>query len=328
VAHDSPGVSFTLADLHQRAEAIIRSTSGIIVTYRLWREVLRLPAGDPALLLIKAAVRYSPWVRQLEDAQQPDGSWGRFHSQDTHLKTPFRTSEEAIQRALALGLDLSDRVLEWARQYILAALQGRVALSDPPEQNERWPLLVQLILAGRLAQIDPANPALDEHWQYWVEVARRAFASGAYRLEDEAAAYPALSGIQAAQGFLESQYALWILSARPLPIELDRALVGWIWNKPDGIRYVRVNLQNPLQRQIGLWFRSMEILTRFAGWREPALEALNRLWEQGKLDGRWDFGGDVTKNVEFPLSGTWRKPGSRQADHSTWALALLREYYE
>jgi hypothetical protein len=42
--------------------------------------------------------------------------------------------------------------------------------------NEAWPLLKRFFLAGRLAQID-ANPQLDS-WQYLVNVAEQAFASG------------------------------------------------------------------------------------------------------------------------------------------------------
>jgi hypothetical protein len=103
-------------------------------------------------------VQHTWWVHQLADAQLPDESWGRFHSRDTRTKTAFRTSEEAIQRTLALGLDIRDLILGRARQFILA---------------------------GRLAQIDPDNPVLDIHWGYWSEVALRSFASGAYGLEDE-----------------------------------------------------------------------------------------------------------------------------------------------
>lgn len=319
--------AFTLADLQQSVETLMQADPDAIVVYRLWQEVLRLPGDDPALQIFRQLALRGEWVRELEQAQLPDGSWGRFHSQDSRAKMDFHTSEEAIQRALALGLDINSPVLERARQYILGALAGRVSLSDPPEKNERWPLTVRLILAGRLAQIDPVHLELDAHWQYWFEVMQRAFSSGAYRLEDEAAAYPLLSGIEVPQGFLESQYALWILSSRPLPPALDQALVHWIWNKPDGIRYVRVSLPNPTPRQIGLWFRSMSILTRFASWRKEAIETLNQLWEQRNEHGLWDLGNEVGKYVEFPLSRTWRRPGSRQADHSTWILSLLRKCF-
>ncbi len=313
-------VRFTTIDLDRSAKALLQTHPDTVVAYRLWRDVLRLPVDNLAL-------RSSVWVRQLEAAQHADGSWGRFHSQDTQAKTAFRTSEEAIQRALALGLTVDDPPLKRARQYILRALAGEVTISDPPEKNERWPFTARLILAGRLAQLDPANPVLEAEWRSWVDVARRAFASGVYRLEDEAAVYPALAGIQAPQGFLESQYALWILSSRPLPADLDQALVAWIWGKADGIRYVRVPLQCPPPRQMGGWFRSMEILARFATWRQVATPMLNQLWEQRSAQGRWDFGQERDKSVEFPLSDTWRRPGAREVDYSTRVLVLLRQYY-
>jgi hypothetical protein len=321
-------VIFSLDDLQYCAEGILRASADSIAAYRLGREVLRLPASDAGLRQLKSAVLKSHGVRKLEESQLPDGSWGRFHSQDTKTKTLFRTSEEAIDRAFALGLEPNDSVLVRARQYILAALEGRTKITDPPEKNERWSLLVQLILAGRLAQLDPTNPALDSFWTYWVEVARQAFTSGNYRLEDEAAAYPRLSGIHAPQGYLESQHALWILSSRKLPTQLDRALVHWIWNKPDGIRYLRVRIPDPPLRLIGYWLRSMNILSRFASWREFTVDVLNNLWKQRDEDGLWDYGGNIAKTIDFPLSETWRQAGSRKMDYSTCNLALLRKTFD
>ena len=115
---------------------------------------------------MKNAALQSKWVRQLEDAQLPDGSWGRFHSQDTKKKTVFRTTEEAIDRAFALGLEPGDGLLTRVSQYIQNVLDGDAQITDRDEKNEAWPLLVKFILAGRLAQIDPANQLLDPFWTY------------------------------------------------------------------------------------------------------------------------------------------------------------------
>jgi hypothetical protein len=226
-----------------------------------------------------------------------------------------------------LGLEVSDPVLGKARQYILDALAGRVEINDPPEKNECWPLLLRSILAGKLAQIDPAHPVLDPFWQYWCEVARRAFVTGTYRQEDEAAAYPALSGIQVPRGFLDSQYVLWILTARSLPADLDQALVSWILRKPDGIRYLGICLQNPADRLIAFWFCSLDILARFQSWRTVATGMLNRLWEQRSEQGLWDYEGEIVITGEFPLSDTRRKAGSRQVDYSTRVLTSLCRYF-
>jgi hypothetical protein len=213
--------TFTLAQVQKSACVLLTVNPKAILAYRLLREVLRVPPNDPELAQVKKAVLKSKWVRQLEQSQLSDGSWGRFHSQDTKKKTVFRTTEDAIDRTFALGLEPSDRVLSRVSGYIQDVLQGDVQITDQIEKSEAWSLLVNFILAGRLAQIEPTHKMLYSFWTYLAEVARQAFSSGDYRLEDEAAAYLRLSGVRVPGGFLESQHALWILSSRRLPHQLD-----------------------------------------------------------------------------------------------------------
>jgi hypothetical protein len=321
-------VSFTLADVNQAARELLEANPEAIVPYRLLREVLRLPATNPELLQAKKAAMAGKWVRQLEESQLSDGSWGRFHSQDTKNKTVFRTTEEAIDRAFALGLGPSDRIVRRVSGYIQDVLHGDFRITDREEMSEAWPLLVKFILAGRLGQIDPASKMLDPFWAYLGEVAKQTFVSGKYRLEDEADAYRNLSGDHVPGGFLESQHALWILSSRRLPCQLDRALMSWIWHKPDGIRYLRAPLQNPSSRYIGYWLRSMNLLSRFGSWKEISVGVLNQLWKQRDKQGLWDFGTGIARSIDFQLSETWRQSTKRKQDYSTHILVLVRKYFD
>jgi phage baseplate assembly protein W len=325
----APGpVIFTLDDIQRSATGILETNPDGVVRYRLLREVLCEPSNNPALIQAKNAALSSKWVRQLEEAQLPDGSWGRFHSQDTKKKTAFRTTEEAIERAFALGLEPSDEVLLHARQYILEVLHGDAQITDRYEHNEAWPLLVQFILAGRLAQLDPANKMLDSFWSYWVEVANQAFSSGSYRLEDEASVHLRLSGKHLPQGFLESQHALWILSSRRLASQLEHALIDWIWNKPDGIRYLRAPLSIPQPRLIGYWLRSMNIISQFSCWREICAHVMDQLWDQRDDQGMWDFGSQIAQSIDFPLSESWRQRENRKIDYSTCLLILMHRFFD
>ncbi len=328
-------VSFSLNDVRRIARFILDGQTDPIPTYRLLNEVLRLPAGSPELNRARQAADQCKWVKQLEAAQLPDGSWGRFHSQDTKVKTVFRTSEEALDRAFSLGVRPDHPLLETARKYIEKVLLGQAQISDREEQSEAWPLLIKLILAGRLAalqdehqQVDQALPVLDESWECLAEVARRSFDSGQYHLVDEVKGFYDVTGIRVPQGFLESQHALWILSRRPLPGKLERDLMRWIWNKPDGIRYVRVPLVHPQPRTIAYWFRSMNILARFASCREVSASTLSYLWEQREASGLWDFGSQIARCHDFPLSENWRQPMKRKVDYSTCVLVVLRRWFD
>jgi phage baseplate assembly protein W len=328
MAHTPGMVTFTLEDIHRSAREILEADPDGVVASRLFAEVLRISPERTEMMQAKKAALDSKWVRQLDDAQLPDGSWGRFHSQDTKKKTVFRTTEEAIDRAFALGLGSDHRILIQARKYILQVLHGDARIRDRRENNEAWPLLVKLILAGRLAQIDPTNKMLHPFWRYLSEVVEKAFASGKYNLEDESAAHLRLSGKHVPLGFLESQHALWILSTQPLPNQLGHALLEWVWNKPDGIRYLRAQLSAPQPRHIGYWLRSMNILSRFDCWREICTEPLNHVWGQRDEHRLWDYGCKISRCIDFPLSENWRKVRKRKMDYSTYVLVLLRKYFD
>lgn len=319
-------VAFSLVDVGDIARNILSTYPAPIPAYRLLNEVLRLPTDDPELRKAREAAVLSKWIHRLEIAQLPDGSWGRFHSQDTRVKTAFRTTEEAIDRAFSLGLDPSHPVLAQAKTYIENVLNGQAHVTDREEKSESWPLLINFILAGRLAQIEPANPLLDDAWDCLVEITRQAFISGKYQLADEAQAFLQRANTHVPKGFLESKHALLILSARTLPGSIERQLVEWIWHKPDGIRYLRAPLYAPQPRMIAYWLRSMNILTRFPSWREVSVSTLNRLWDQRDNQGLWDFGSQIAWCTDFPLSESWRQSMNRRVDYSTCILVLLRRY--
>jgi hypothetical protein len=327
MAQLEPHSHFSLESLQHCAQAIFSLQPGSIVTWRLLRHVLRLPADHTRLANARAALSANHWVQQLIAAQLPDGSFGRFHSQDTKQKTIFRTSEQAIDRAFALGLEPNHPVLARIRSYIQQALQGKVHITDPDEKNEAWPLLIKLILAGRLAQVAPSDKLVEPFWQYLEEVTQSTFISGSYQLKDEVDAYRRLSGVHVPQGFLESQHALWILSTRPLARLLESALVRWVLNKPDGIRYIRAPLQAPEPNRIGYWVRSMNLLSRFPAWQDLSLDILNQIWELRDEQGWWDFGKQLGRCAEFPLSESWRHHINRKIDHSTHMLAILRKCF-
>ena len=319
---------FTLEELLHSSQCILDIVPDGVLSYRLLREVLRIQPDDPELVRVNQAIVNNKWIRQLKEAQLSNGSWGRFHSQDTKVKTVFHTTEEAIDRAFALGIDPNDPILSFVRQYILNVLHGDLQITDRDEKNETWPLVIKLILAGRLAQVDSTNKELDSFWKYLVDVATQAFKSRNYLLVDEVAAFRQLSEIHVPQGFLESQHALWILSSRRLPEQLDRAIVNWVWQKPDGIRYIQAPLADPNPRRIGYWLRSMNILSRFSSWREYSLRILNYLWELREEEGLWDFGSKIARCPEFPLSDNWHQDRNRKLDYSTCILVLLRKFFD
>jgi hypothetical protein len=308
--------------IRSTALKLLERRPNAIVRHRLLRDVLHLPPDDPQRVAARQDMRSHRWVAELADAQAQDGSWGRFHSMDSSRKAHFPTSEAAIFRALALGLDREDPLLGKAAGYIAGVLAGRQAWSDRVERSEGWPLGVEAISAGMLAAIDPQHPALDTPRNYWIGIAAASLQTGAYDPRAEWDAHRARRG----RGilYLRSRYVLSLLGSRPdLPPGLSQQILDWLWNEPQGIGYLGADLRHPDPGHIFQWIESLEILTHFAGWQERAGEGLAWLETRRGPDGLWDLGSKVSRSVYFPLSDDWRKPGNRAIDHTTRLLGLL-----
>jgi len=287
-----------------------------------------MAAGSPQLVALKSKLPGTGWVEELAREQHPDGSWGRFHSRDSKIRSRFPSSEEAIRRAIALGLEKDDHILKQAIRYMLGVLVGRSNWSDRVEKSEGWPTRVEAISAGTLAQVDPCHPAVDRASEYWTEIAQRTFKGGRYDQTREIQAHRETRGVRMI--YLGSRYVLTLLGSRSslLSGELDRQIVGWIWNSPEGIGYLGADLKKPVLFHINQWLDSLEILSAFQCWRGFAEPAMDWLWSIRQEDNLWDFGARLSKTSYFPLSDDWRKVRTRMMDHSTRVLALLRKFVE
>lgn len=299
-------------------ERILEEDPDPVVGFRLRRDVLGTTSS--------AAVA-SRWIRLLEDEQQSDGGWGRFHSADSRRRTAIPTTEFAIDRALALGLDARHPVVDRSIGYMTGLLRGEIEFPDRPEHNERWATGVQLFVAGTMARIAPGRPILDRVWNRWTTILERTFVSGGYDPVAEAAAHRELTGASMANSYLvlSNRYSVALLGSRigDLPAGLARRYVEWLWNLPAGIGYLSVGLSRPPAPSPGTvdrWLSSLELLAPFP---IPALPGKWLMSRRG-VDGYWDFGPRWRRSAYLPLSEDWRRHGRRRHDHSTRVLVLLK----
>ena len=251
-----------------------------VVRYRLLRDVLQIPSDSKELVTARQHLLEHPWVIQLAREQGANGAWGRFHTQDTKIKTGFITCEHAIRRALALGLDRDTPVLAKAVEYMVKVLNGEAVWSDRVEKSEGRPIGVEAITAATLAQVDPDHPAVGSVREYSVRVANRCFPNGVYSPEAEWAAHKELRGIGIR--FIRSAYVLILLSSRstPLPVDLEQKIINWIWHESRGNGYLGIDLQLPSTRSVLPWLKSLEILSPYSTFRKMSTTAID--WCQPK----------------------------------------------
>jgi len=324
-----------LETIEKTAQDILQDRPDPVVHFRLLRDVLKVSSNTDSLLKAKEKTLQSCWVSELRHEQREDGSWGRFHSA---MKSEGKivTTEAAVERGIALGLDANDPIFRAAIRYLSDLLEEARDFPDPPEKNNRWLTGKRLFVAATLARISPAHKALDDVWQLWAEIATRTFASGRYDSEAEIQAHKALTGASVKDSYLvlNNRYQLALLGARAteLPKTLENAIVNWVWHKEDGIGYLEIPLSNPPRHftagMLDRLFTSLEILSYFPSWCRFAGDLIGWLWTQRNAEGLWDFGPRASMSVYFPLSESWRKMKYRQHDWSTRALALLRKFYD
>jgi hypothetical protein len=324
-----------LATVHEIAEGILAQDPDPVVRFLLLRDVLRLRPDGTEVTEAQQAVLTSHWVQELEREQWSDGSWGRFHSQDSGTRQKIPTTEVGVQRALTVGLDAGHPVLRKASRYVTGILSGTIQFPDSPEKNDRWPTGRRLFCAATLAQIQPGHPILDGIWTLWATIAQRTFASGAYDPEAEIGAHRELTGASVKDSYLvlNNKDSLTLLGSRAdaLPRDVETALLSWVWHKEDGVRYLGEKLdippRHPEPGPLDRWLTSLELLARFPSWRGLAKRAMQWLWDQRTGEGFWDLGPRAANSVAFPLSNSWRSRASRRFDWSSRVLVLLRRGY-
>jgi hypothetical protein len=283
----------------------------------------------------KDALETSKCVALLRETQWPDGTWGRFHTQDTSVKQPFICTEAAIAAALDSGLERDNPILQKAQQIILRYMDGTACWPDPPEKHDNplaWYVWVPQYSAAVLAQFDRYHPMLEGFWDLWAEAVRVSFQSGTYDRQKEIEILNLLLKCRMKKPVpFHTKPPVLILSATKnlLPESLERQALNHLLHDPAGIYYVYdkaiCELQPVHARRFWSWFQAHKLLSRFRLWKELAQDAINWIWAQRSEDGLWDLGSTVARKpfTCFPLSETWRRPENRTIDCSVEILGLL-----
>ncbi|MHB1355572.1 MAG: hypothetical protein ACYCZF_06315 [Anaerolineae bacterium] len=328
----------TIQDIKRSARHLLSLGVQAAPRWRILRDILKTPATEFKYHFDRAFVVLVPSAVKLAAAQLEDGSWGRFHSQDTTSKQRFPTSEYAIERALALGLNNDQRVLKRAQDYIERHLRGEITWTDRVEKHDDprlWPFFTAFISAGRLAQLAPNHPLLADKIAFMQALVKESFPNGVYDEAAEVHAQREMSGIPTRThwSLLSNQYGVILLGdGQPLPTPLEDAWLTYIMYKPGGIYYVSntsLDVIPPIQTKTFCnWLHAHELLSRFPRWHLQVNEMVNALWQQRNADGMWDLGPLSAKGPYFPLSDNRQVSTDRLVDGSVRILALLRRWVD
>ncbi len=320
-----------MIDIERLGGDLLKLTSQPIPRYRILKDILAFPPGSPDLKKACQGVVSSRWYGELCFTQQSDGSWGRFHTRNSKVKARFPTTEIALTRALALGLDRTDPLLDRTYRYLLSVVEGTQKWPDPPEKHAGWDFNTHTISTATLARLNEQYPLLAEPARYWSEIVKDTFCNGVYDPQlEQKAHYERNPGIPKNKHLkLWSLYPIYLLSTRFAELNepiLDHFL-EWIITKPGGIYYVctdRVDqfpdLHSP---HFNSWLSALELLARFPQ-AKPFLEtAADWLMGQQNSNRLWDFGSKANNGYDLPLSASRHNPLDRQVDCTVRILNFL-----
>lgn len=269
------------------------------------------------------------WAKQIIAAQRGDGGWGNFHTHSLPSQAPM-TTEQALRRLERLGYTIGDSCIQKAVAYMADCLVGKKELPDRREKVHNWDIFTSLMLAAWIRRFTPDIPAANRVASQWAAVVSHAFQNGRYCQEQYHFAYFEAFGEKPSGGRLLDFVNFYVVSLlrNQLSEKREAALIEYILEKPDGIYYIyeaSLSLLPPVfeSRQASRYLAAMELL---AGYRH-AVQRLSFVtaWlkENRNENGKWDMGKTVKDNLYFPLSESWRKKETREADCTERILNLL-----
>ena len=329
-------------ELLEIAEHILESDPDPVVRYRLLKDILKLPRNDEIIIRAKKDIFGNKWVKQLQEEQWEDGSWGRFHSQDTELKQKISTTEFGVRYACQQGLDLDDLMLKKARDYCVSILNNNTIVRDRKEflrfGSSVFDTGIKKIVAATLVEIEPNHPILKQYREFWVGILVCSYPGGKHNRESEIQAYSkslnltesnAKGVLRATKGkafHLRDRYSIKLLgsSSELIPEEVEHAWVRHMWD--EGIYYLSDANTEELSQKGNLisWFSVMEHLSLLPSWKKMAKSQMEWLLEQRDKEGMWEF----ENKLVMPISSNWKKKNYRKFDWTLKAMLILQKYLE
>jgi hypothetical protein len=327
---------FTLSDIETAAEHLLSLEPDPIPRLRIQRDILRVSRSSKAFSESKASMKNCRWVLQLAEEQHQDGSWGRFHTEDTKSRQRIPTTQHAILRGIELGLEKDDAIFSRAAAYMVDVLEDRRRWHDTYEKNPWFEPAVKLFTAASLAMVDSEHSSLPIVWKPWFDVFRETFERGGYDIAKERSASLAILGVDISGSYIGFGSApileLFGARSRLIPASMQRGLIEAVWNGSLEMYYLRrLPKSSPVSIQdydFFRWLRTMDIISCFPVWKEVAHHAAKWLWDQRGSDGIWDCGSRPGKTASIPLSESWRFRRNRAIDTSVLVLSLLRRCVE
>ncbi len=302
------------------------------VRYKTLFRLLDRPYDDPDLVKLRPEFLTSDIVEELCRTQASNGGWGRLQTKDYSAKDIIPTSTVGINRALYIGLTLEDRdILLCAQDYLEDFLNG-----TPPERlhetNERAKPWRTAHICELLESIRPYNELCDQTYIEWLHIASRAYQSGEYSYERDAAAQHEVFWTREKR-IIPMRAGLLLKRPKEVPPKLEEAMLHHLGGKAFENGYFWPNCPANLPEQFVYnktrrWMYAINYINQFHDSALYLADNVDWLLANQSADGLWDWG-TQTKDPwgYFGYFSTNRnRQHNRIVDCSMEILSFLKEY--
>ncbi|MFT4145962.1 MAG: hypothetical protein QM644_16035 [Mobilitalea sp.] len=272
------------------------------------------------------------WAEKIISMQQPDGSWGCFHTLSQPTKEQPVTTEQALRRLKILGFTKADTPIKKAIQYMETCLQN----PEPTvffEKKHDSKTYGDLMLSTWIRIFDKDNKTALPIAQKWGNIISSAFISGEYEHEKYVAAFEAIieKKLNPKAGCLANFVVFYqlALTADCFDEKTEAAICDYILMYNKGISYIYDGVLNDLpelfaSKQTSRYLAAIELLAGYQRNKPKLQFVVDWLEENKDKNGQWDFGNKAKDGIYFPLSDSWRKDEYRKADCTQRINDLLK----
>lgn len=319
-----------MIDIKMLSEEILNVSQSSVVKYKILTELLDYNENSKEVINLRKQLNESKWVKGIVSEQRYNGSWGRFHSQDSKEKQKYKTTESAVKYLSHLGLKRGDEPIDRACDYMEALLNNAEAWPDAWEGNRWFATGVDLFITSKLALFGCDDQRYNSISEKWIAILSRAFSDGVYnpsKADDIAKevvgvdihdSYIGLSSVNSIIFFANSKHKM--------SEELQRQYLHWLHTYPKNIFYLVTHLtKHPMYInkpcELSDWIVLMNYLSKFDGFYEEFDDELNWLVSVCDSDGLWDLGKALAKEK---LSDNWRLSTNRKIDQTIYVLSIFK----
>lgn len=272
----------------------------------------------------------SKWARNIIDLQHDDGSWGCFHSLSQSSESPI-TTEQALRRLSILGYNFGDEPIQKTVKYMSDCLSGAKQIPDRQEKLHNWDIFTKLMLSTWICKFTKENDTANKIADSWSAIISSAFTDNVYDHSEYIKAYNDVFGMKPRGGRLTDFVSFYQVSliADKLDPEKENMVFDYILNHNNGIYYVYGDV--PLSvvpaifqsKQSSCYLGAIELLSAYKRNLSKLKFVSDWLISCQNKNGKWDMGSKVNDKVNFPLSDSWRRKETREADCTYRVQKLL-----